>query len=180
MLTARAQWVIAVSAIVTVFGGARLHSATRAKPVRVTIGDRAPAFTRLRSLDRLGAAGAVSLDGGPQLLVVWATWCAACRKELPSLESLYRDLRPVGLRINSVNVDDASAAKAVKSLVDSTGITFDVVLDPDGRVGRAYGVGPIPQTFLIDREGVIRDRLVGEHDWSSPRLRERVRDLLAR
>jgi peroxiredoxin len=138
---------------------------------------RAPDFT-LTTLDgtplRLD-----DLRGKVVLLNFWATWCPPCKAEMPDLNALQqeygeaRDFVVVG-----VNVEEDTAE--VKSFVDRQQLTFPIVFDSDGRVTtQLFGVRPLPTTFIIDRDGFIRDAWNGqiapeamlarlERVWSSP------------
>ena len=104
-----------------------------------------------------------SLDkvkGKVVLLRFWADWCPYCRYEMPVIEKYYRKLKKEGFLVLAVNVKQSpEVALAFTAQLD---ITFPVPLDPDGKMARRYGVYAIPTNFLIDREGVIREILIGE------------------
>lgn len=116
---------------------------------------RAPDFT-LTGLD--GTPVHLSdLRGKVVLLNFWASWCVPCRAEMPDLNALQRayggarDLVVVG-----VNFEEDMAA--IKAFVDEQKLDFAIALDRDGRVTtQLFGVRPLPTTFIIDREGFIRD-----------------------
>ncbi|MGZ3494050.1 MAG: TlpA disulfide reductase family protein [Thermodesulfobacteriota bacterium] len=94
------------------------------------------------------------------LLRFWADWCPSCRYEMPVIENYYRKLRAEGFVVLAVNVkQSAQVAEAFTAQLD---ITFPIPLDPDGELARRYGVYAIPTNFLIDRQGIIREILVGE------------------
>ena len=94
------------------------------------------------------------------LLRFWADWCPYCRYEMPIIDKYYRKLKKEGFLVLAVNVkQSAEVALAFTAQLD---ITFPVPLDPDGKMARRYGVYAIPTNFLIDREGVIREILIGE------------------
>jgi peroxiredoxin len=104
-----------------------------------------------------------SLDkvrGKVVLLRFWADWCPYCRYEMPVIEKYYRMLKTQGLEVLAVNVKQSrEVALAFTAQLD---ITFPVPLDPDGKMAKRYGVYAIPTNFLIDREGTIREILIGE------------------
>jgi cytochrome c biogenesis protein CcmG/thiol:disulfide interchange protein DsbE len=104
-----------------------------------------------------------SLDkvkGKVVLLRFWADWCPYCRYEMPIIEKYYRKLNKDGFLVLAVNVkQSAEVALAFTAQLD---ITFPVPLDPDGKTAKRYGVYAIPTNFLIDREGTIREILIGE------------------
>ena len=104
-----------------------------------------------------------SLDqvkGKVVLLRFWADWCPYCRFEMPIIDQYYRRLKEEGFLVLAVNVkQSAEVALAFTAQLD---LTFPVPLDPDGKMAKKYGVYAIPTNFLIDREGVIREILIGE------------------
>jgi len=104
-----------------------------------------------------------SLDkvrGKVVLLRFWADWCPYCRYEMPIIEKYYRKLNKEGFMVLAVNVKQSAAvAGAFMAQMD---ITFPVPLDPDGKMAKRYGVYAIPTNFLIDRQGIIREILIGE------------------
>jgi cytochrome c biogenesis protein CcmG/thiol:disulfide interchange protein DsbE len=104
-----------------------------------------------------------SLDkvrGKVVLLRFWADWCPYCRYEMPVIDKYYRKLNKEGFLVLAVNVKQSpEVALAFTAQLD---ITFPVPLDPDGKMAKRYGVYAIPTNFLIDRQGVIREILIGE------------------
>ncbi len=92
----------------------------------------------------------------------WASWCPPCREEMPSIERLHRRLDGKDFIILAVSLDQGDIHQFVKEGKYS----FRILLDPEGRVGREYGVTGIPTTFIIDKKGIIRQKAVGSRDWS--------------
>ena len=104
-----------------------------------------------------------SLDkvrGKVVLLRFWADWCPYCRYEMPVIDKYYRMLKKQGFEVLAVNVKQSTQVAEV--FATQLNITFPVPLDPDGELARRYGVYAIPTNFLIDREGTIREILIGE------------------
>jgi len=177
-LSIRLQWTLLGFIVAVITAGTWLGTA-RPTVRRVTVGDTAPSFPHLRGVNAASKeASDPNLGTGPRVIVVWASWCPACRAEMPSLQRLFQQFGPMGLRMTAVSVDPPSGVTAVWQIVREAGITFDVVLDPSGLVGRSYGVGPIPQAFFVSRDGIIQERLVGERSWTDPALIGRVRALV--
>lgn len=106
------------------------------------------------------------LRGRVVFLNVWATWCPPCREEMPAMERLYRRFRNRDFAMLAVSADEDGAA-AVGPFVEALGLTFPVLLDPDGLVVRRYGITGFPETFIIDRQGQVVHHVVGPADWDS-------------
>jgi len=107
----------------------------------------------------------------------WATWCGPCKVEMPAMERLYRDYRRQGFAILALSSDPEGAA-VTRPFRDSLGLSFTIAHDPDAVVMRLYGVRTLPETFLVNREGVITHRIFGSRDWQDPENREGIRGLL--
>ena len=118
-----------------------------------------------------------SLDkvrGKVVLLRFWADWCPYCRYEMPVIEKYYRKLNKEGFLVLAVNVKQSpEVALAFTVQLD---ITFPVPLDPDGKMAKRYGVYAIPTNFLIDRDGTIREILIGEVFKEEKALRDLLKD----
>ncbi|MCK0510333.1 DsbE family thiol:disulfide interchange protein [Aromatoleum buckelii] len=114
------------------------------------------------------ALGAADMRGEVWLLNVWASWCVSCREEHPVLMELARDkvVPLVGLNYKDTRPEAIAWLEAHGDPYTTS------VVDADGRVGIDYGVYGVPETFLIDRQGVIRYKHIG------PVTREAVRDVL--
>lgn len=118
--------------------------------------------------------------GGKVVLVnVWATWCAPCRVEMPSIERLYRELSAEGLHVVAVAVDDVGAEQRIRDFVAGIGLSFDILHDPSGNIERDWQADGIPSTYLIDRSGVIRRYVRGSTEWDTPEVIAFVRSVLA-
>lgn len=111
------------------------------------------------------------------LLNFWATWCAPCRAEMPSLENLYRSFKGKGLVVIGVSVDNSD--NSVRSFVRQKKITFPILLDSKKEVSfDDYGVIGLPVTFLIDQKGIIVEKVFGERQWDSEEIKEKIKRLL--
>lgn len=120
----------------------------------------------------------VSLEahrGHVVLLNFWASWCyPACYEEAPVLESAWRAYRERGLVVIGIDIQDTEAAG--RRFIQQFGLTFPNAPDPKGKVSIDYGVYGVPETFLIDRRGLIRDKKVGAV--TEAYIKERVEALL--
>lgn len=143
----------------------------------VDAGEEAPplALPRLDG-DTLSLA---ELRGKVVMLNIWATWCAPCRIEMPSMQQVYEQFREDGLEVVAVSVDkdpglrrpDGAIRGVVSEFVEQLGLTFPIVVDPTGATERLYGIDALPTTLLIDRSGRIRVREVGGRYWDrSPQI----------
>lgn len=94
-----------------------------------------------------------SLRGHPVLLNFWATWCTACRSEMPRLERWYRNLHGRGITI--LGVDDTEGAGSVRDFVHRYGVNYPIVLDTNGTVSARYGVSFLPVSILINARGTV-------------------------
>jgi peroxiredoxin len=126
-----------------------------------------------------GQAVRLSAYRGQVVLVnLWATWCPPCRDEMPSMEQLHQRFKDRGFVLLAVSQDEGGVAP-VKSFVDQMKVTFPVLVDQQGEVGRKYGVWGFPESFLVDREGRIVERVIGPRDWVAPAQIAQIEALLA-
>jgi peroxiredoxin len=139
-----------------------------------SIGDAAPDFA-LRSLSGQNVRLSEHL-GEVVVLNFWGTWCGPCRQEMPRLDEIYKKYRRAGLVLLSVNLDDDSerAGEMAKTLE----VSYPVLLDQHKEVARAFDVGTLPVTVLIDRAGVVRYMSGGYKPGYEKRYTERLRELL--
>jgi thiol-disulfide isomerase/thioredoxin len=179
------QW-LAVAAIVAILlglvGGGWLVK-DRFLPVEVNTA--APDF---RATDLRGQPVAFDdLSGEVVLLNIWATWCPPCREEMPSMERLHQQLGPEGLRVVAVSIDagagrfDASGRPGgdVAAFAEEMGLGFDIWLDPAGRIQQTYRTTGVPESFVVNRDGVIVTKVIGPTNWDAPDKIELFRLLLA-
>ncbi|MDH4153874.1 MAG: TlpA family protein disulfide reductase [Nitrospira sp.] len=158
--------------------GAQPPQSGKRSPVErgvVQVGDEAPNFM-LRDL----AGNVVSLSqlrGKVVLLNFWATWCGPCRVEMPAMEQLYRTVPRGEFEILAVSTD-AQGAAVTRPFQKRMGFTFPILHDSEYRVGLAYGARTIPITFMVDRHGVVRQKIFGARDWDSPEARDLIQALM--
>lgn len=120
-----------------------------------------------------------ALRGKVVLVNLWTTWCPPCRDEMPSMERLYQRLHGRGVELLAVSQDDPGTMDQVADFVREVGVTFPVLLDPDRQVGARYGVWGYPETFVVDREGRIVERVIGPRTWDAPEQVAALETLLA-
>jgi cytochrome c biogenesis protein CcmG/thiol:disulfide interchange protein DsbE len=150
----------------------------------VVVGSPAPDFV---ATDLDGNTVRLSdLQGEVVLLNIWATWCPPCRVEMPSMQRLHEMLGPKGLKMVAVSVDapigmiDRSgyAGGDVQAFADEFALTFPIWLDPSGDVKRIYRAAGIPETFIIDRNGIIVRKVLSAIEWDSEANIESISRLL--
>jgi len=106
------------------------------------------------------------LKGKVVILNFWATWCPPCREEMPSMEMLHRKYKDQGLVILAVNVEQEGMA-AVKGFLQKTPYTFPILLDTEAEVQNLYKVFRFPESFIIDKNGNVVEKVIGAIDWTS-------------
>jgi len=99
------------------------------------------------------------------LLNFWASWCPPCREEIPALVSLEKAMAGKDFRMLAVAIDKGGR-DAIVEFFRRQGVTLPVLLDSDGSVGKTYGITGVPETFVIDKKGTIRKKIIGPIDWS--------------
>jgi thiol-disulfide isomerase/thioredoxin len=197
-MTVRQQWGVVAGVVALLAIG--LFIATRTMTIElfpVSVGTKAPDFRASPLLEPVYPSAPNARftsrdvgDGAPEksladyrgdvvLLNIWATWCAPCRAEMPSIEALHQEFGPRGLRIVAVSVDDPGQQKAVRAFARELGLTFEILHNPTHDIQKAYQTTGVPETFVIGRDGVIRKKIIGATDWSSQGTRALVAQLLA-
>ena len=178
------QWLLVAGIGVVLLGLIGVGWVVKDRFLPVEVGTSAPGFTA-----RDMAGQPVSLDqlsGEVVLLNIWATWCPPCREEMPSMERLYQELGPDGLKVIAVSVDaapgqvDASGYTGgdVAEFVREMGLTFDIWRDPAGAIQQTYRTTGVPESFVIDRTGTIVKKVIGGTEWDSPANLDLFRRLL--
>ncbi|MDP9055048.1 MAG: TlpA family protein disulfide reductase [Acidobacteriota bacterium] len=140
----------------------------------VQAGDTAPAFSV--TADNGRAISARDFGGKLLILNFWASWCEPCVAEAPSLNQLSKELGPEGLVVLGVSED--KDPQAYKQFLNRFRVSFLTAREPSQEVKLKYGTHLIPETYLIDRNGKVVEKVVSETNWSSPRMIEHVKSLL--
>jgi cytochrome c biogenesis protein CcmG/thiol:disulfide interchange protein DsbE len=120
-----------------------------------------------------------SLRGKVAFVNFWATWCAPCRAEAPSLEGLYQRLHGDGFEVVAISIDKPEASAAIDGFKRDFSLSFPIPLDPSKRVYDAYQVSGVPETFLIDPAGRVIEHFIGPQNWEDPRYSRAIRRALA-
>jgi thiol-disulfide isomerase/thioredoxin len=184
-VTNRQQWTLIAGIAMTAVFGVALAIKLRPQLNLLEIGAKAPAFAATDLRTRKPA----TLDdyrGKVVLVNIWATWCPPCRAEMPSMERLHRQLAGTDFRIAAVSIDgdafypdkERATPAQVLEFADRLGLTFDILHDPSGAIRRAYDIYGVPESFVVDRNGVIIKRVIGAADWEAPVNQALIRRLL--
>ena len=104
------------------------------------------------------------------VLNFWASWCPPCVAELPSMIEMQDRLRNRGITVLGVSIDVDS--NAYHRFIQQKNVNFLTVRDPDQKVAGMYGTSVWPESYIIDRQGVMRRKVVGPTNWSSPDILE--------
>jgi cytochrome c biogenesis protein CcmG, thiol:disulfide interchange protein DsbE len=102
------------------------------------------------------------------VLNFWATWCAPCVEEVPSLVEMQRRLKAKGVTVLAVSVD--VDRDAFQQFVKNHNVNLVTVRDPSGKSNQLYGTFKFPETYIIDRQGVMRRKFIGAVDWTEPEI----------
>jgi peroxiredoxin len=147
-------------------------------------GSPAPEFT---ALDRDGNEVRLSDYRGDVVLVnIWATWCAPCLREMPSMQRLWEGLDGNAFQILAVSVDavvgeqDAVGRPGgdVWKFADELGLSFSILHDPSGGIQQSYQTTGVPESFLVGRDGTIYKKVIGAMEWDAGENRELIERLL--
>ena len=152
---------IAVAVLVAVFGIVWLQSSKYEPP---KIGKVAPEFALVDLDDK--PVRLSDYRGKVVFLNFWATWCKPCREEMPSMEVLHKNFAKDGLVVLAVSIDRVTTTKDIPPFVKSMNLSFPVLIDSWGRTDMPYKRMGVPETFIIDQEGVIREIVIGPRDWT--------------
>jgi len=134
------------------------------RPGTAQVGALAPEIrlAQLQAGKPADRASLSSLAGHPVLVNFWATWCVPCKEEFPTIEAKYLQYRDSQqLVVIGINAQSDAGPGAAQQFVKELGATFPVWLDVDASAEQAYRVDALPTSILIDRQGVIRDIVVG-------------------
>jgi cytochrome c biogenesis protein CcmG, thiol:disulfide interchange protein DsbE len=152
--------VLALGAAWTVFSrpGAASPASYNAPP-SPRIGFAAPDFT-LDTLDG-GSIRLSELRGRPVMLNLWASWCLPCRTEMPAIQKVHQRLGEEGPVVIGLNVTSQDSEAAAREFAQEFGLTFPIALDRDGSASKQYQLMGLPSTYFIDRQGIVRDVIIG-------------------
>ena len=153
-------WVMA-ALVGLLTGGCKLREEA---PARATIGKPAPLFTLQDTEGRIWSLA--DLRGKVVFINFWATWCPPCRAEMPAMEALNRSLVGKPFQMLTILVNDApEMARRFRQTLDGT---FPILLPTDDTVSKRYGTTGVPETYIVDPDGILREQVIGALQWDSP------------
>jgi thiol-disulfide isomerase/thioredoxin len=164
---------------------ARLAPLARGEVAALQVASRPEPAVPVAFRDMTGAEVTLAAFRGRVLVLnLWATWCAPCRKEMPALDTLQRELGGADFEVVAVNIDTRNFDKPKQFLAETGVRALAYYADPTARIfqdlkaaGRAFGM---PTTLVIDREGCELARLAGPAEWASPEALAFVREAIRR
>jgi peroxiredoxin len=177
-MTNRQQWTLVAGLVMTAVFGVALAVKLRPQLSLLSVGSRAPDF-HVTDLRAEGQRPVTLADyrGKVILLNIWATWCEPCRVEMPSLERLHKHFAGTDFHVVAVSVDIEGPEK-VMAFVNSLGLSFDILHDPSRAIEGVYQTTGVPESFVIDRDGVIVKKVIGATEWDGPVNTSLIRRLL--
>ena len=175
-MTPPRQWTVAIGVVMALVFGTALVIKIRPQIDLLGVGSAAPGFhaTDLRTGRPTTLA---DYRGKVVLLNVWATWCQPCRIEMPSMERLHRRLAGNDFAVVAVSVDEADSA-AVLQFTRELGLSFDILHDRAGAIQRLYQTTGVPESFVIERDGIIVKKVIGPAEWDGPANETLIRKLI--
>ena len=112
------------------------------------------------------------------LINFWATWCNPCVSEMASLDKLYQKLKDKNFELLAISVDEGGWDE-IKKFLQKHPVTFPILLDSDYKVADQYGTYRVPESYLIDSQGKIIDKILGAQEWDSPEMLSKIEKALS-
>jgi len=175
-MTNRQQWTLVAGVVMTAVFGVVLAIKLRPQLNLLEVGSTAPDFQAVE-LPSGRPATIENYRGKVVLLNIWATWCPPCKIEMPSMERLHQKLAGTDFQLVAVSVDEEDSS-VVNKFVKEYGLTFPVLHNQDGSIRQIYQTTGVPESFVIDRDGVIVKKVIGAADWDAPVNENLIRRLL--
>lgn len=134
------------------------------KPVGLVIGEPVPDFTLV---DLEGKTWTLSdLKGQVVFINFWATWCPPCLQEMPSMQKLFTTLPPDKFKMLAILNNDKMAP--AQFIAGQKGLTMPILDDSENLIGSQYGLTGLPETFIVDKQGILREKFIGPEQWNAP------------
>lgn len=140
----------------------------------VQVGDRAPDFSIKADNGRTYTRS--NFGGKLLILNFWATWCPPCREELPSLDALQRTLGARGVVVLAVSVDKDE--KVYRDFLAANKVAITTARDPSQDINREYGTVQFPESYIIDQNGKVVEKIISSTNWMDERMISHVQSML--
>lgn len=140
----------------------------------VNAGDKAPDFSIVTEHGRTVTRS----NFGGKLLVLnfWASWCPPCISELPSLNQFAQEFASQGVVVLGISIDKNE--NLYKNFLAQRHVAFDTARDPEADISASYGTFLIPETYIIDRNGKVLEKVISDQNWMDPQFLQRVKGML--
>jgi peroxiredoxin len=96
----------------------------------------------------------------------WATWCKPCKEEMPSMQVLWENLKSEDFVMLAVSMDRVTTKKDIPTFIESMKLTFPILTDSWGQTDKRYKLMGVPETYIIDQNGILREKVIGPRDWT--------------
>jgi peroxiredoxin len=155
-----------ISFLILVFCLFLFIAACGQEPKVAKVGEPAPNFSLV---DRNGIPWTLSeLKGQVVFINFWATWCSPCREEMPSMQTLYTMLPKDKFKMLAILYNDYP--ELADTFAAELDLTMPILHDRDNKIGQKYGLIGLPETYIVDKQGVLREKFIGPSQWDSPEL----------
>ncbi len=129
-----------------------------------SVGKQAPVFELSDADGKLWRL--TDLRGKVVFINFWATWCTTCKAEMPYKEKLFKKMQGKPFQMLGVLFKDNP--RNLKPYYEKQKVSPPTLIDPDNSMGKLFGITGVPETFIIDKEGILREKIVGAREWDSP------------
>lgn len=130
----------------------------------MSVGSPAPDFELRDSTGKLWKLS--DLKGKVVFINFWATWCTTCKAEAPQKTTLFNAMQ--GKPFQMLGVLYRDSPDNLPSYYRQFNVSAPTLIDPDNEMAKLYGITGVPESFILDKEGILRERLIGPKEWSSP------------
>lgn len=107
----------------------------------------------------------------------WASWCKPCREEMPSIEALYKEMSSND-DFRMITIIFNESTETALEYMRTNGYTFPVYSDPKSNASRTYGITGVPETYLVNKKGIVKERQIGPAEWNSVEKKDFIYSLL--
>lgn len=116
-------------------------------------------------------------QGSVVLVHFWAAWCGSCVEEFPLLNAFYKKMAGSPFVLLAISMDEGGM-EAVREFRKMISFDFNVLLNPDQSVAESYGTYALPDSYLVNRDGIIVKKIMGPQNWNDPKWEKQIRNLM--